>query len=72
MNDVKLIIQLISIFIACLIYVGIWYWIWMNREDYLQTLYIGNPWKKFISNCCWFWLFGHVIGAIAVILWAWL
>lgn len=72
MEDIKFAIQIVSVCIVFLIYIGIWYWIWIHRDEYLRTLYIGNPWKKFISNCCWFWIFVHIIGVLAAILWAWL
>lgn len=47
MNDLKLIIRLVSIFIACVVYVGIWYWIYDNRDEYL---YIYHIQKGFIED----------------------
>lgn len=40
MNDVKLIIQLTSILIVCVIYVGIWCWVYDNRDEYLYIYHI--------------------------------
>lgn len=72
MNDLKFAIQIASIGVAFLIYIGIWYWIWAHRNEYLRTLYINDPWNKFISECCFLWILGHIVGVLVAILWAWL
>ena len=72
MDALRWIIRIISSSIAGCIYIGIWYWIWTHRNEYLRTLYINDPWNQFISECCFLWILGHVVGVLAAILWAWL
>lgn len=71
MNDLKLIIRLVSIFIACVVYVGIWYWIYDNRDEYLYISYPKGFDKRFLSMFSQIWCVIHIVGAIGAIIWAW-
>lgn len=71
MNDLKLIIRLVSIFIACVVYVGIWYWIYDNRDEYLYISYPKGFDERFLSMFSQTWCVIHIVGAIGAIIWAW-
>jgi hypothetical protein len=71
MNDLKLIIRLVSIFIACVVYVGIWYWIYDNRDEYLYISYPKGFDERFLSMFSQIWCVIHIVGAIGAIIWAW-
>ena len=71
MKDVKLIIQLASILIACVVYVGIWYWIYDNRDEYLYISYPKGFDERFLSMFSQIWCVIHIVGAIGAIIWAW-
>ena len=71
MNDLKLIIRLVSIFIACVVYVGIWYWIYDNRDEYLYISYPKGFYERFLSMFSQIWCVIHIVGAIGAIIWAW-
>ena len=71
MNDLKLIIRLVSIFIACVVYVGIWYWIYDNRDEYLYISYPKGFDERFLSMLSQIWCVIHIVGAIGAIIWAW-
>ena len=72
MNDVKLIIRLASILIVCVVYVGIWYWIWIHRDEYLYISYPKGFPERFLSIFSQIWCVIHIVGAIGAIIWAWL
>lgn len=71
MNDVKLIIKLISILMVCVIYVGIWCWIYDNRDEYLYISYPKGFHGRFLNIFSQVWCVVHIVGAIAAIVWAW-
>lgn len=71
MKDVKLIIQLASILIACVVYVGIWCWIYDNRDEYLYISYPKGIPGRFLSIFSQIWCVIHIVGAIGAIIWAW-
>ena len=71
MNDLKLIIRLVSIFIACVVYVGIWYWIYDNRDEYLYISYPKGFDERFLRMFSQIWCVIHIVGAIGAIIWAW-
>ena len=71
MNDLKLIIRLVSIFIACVVYVGIWYWIYDNRDEYLYISYPKGFDERILSMFSQIWCVIHIVGAIGAIIWAW-
>ena len=71
MNDVKLIIKLISILMVCVIYVGIWCWIYDNRDEYLYISYPKGFHGRFLNIFPQVWCVAHIVGAIVAILWAW-
>lgn len=71
MEGLKVVIQAITVVIAAIIYIGIWWSLVINWDRYISTSYSYPCFEKYLSKFYDIWITIH-IGIIAFIfVWAW-
>lgn len=71
MEGLKIIIQAITIAIAIVIYIGIWWSLGVNWDRCMRTAYCYPCFEKFLSGFYDVWIIAHTLLVIFGIVWAW-
>lgn len=71
MEGLKFVIQAITIAIAIIIYIGIWWSLGINWDKCMKTGYAYPCWEKFLGGFYEMWIAIHMILLIFIFVWAW-
>lgn len=58
-NEIKILIKIVSIMVAIGIYVGVWQW-WFHCD---------SPKYRLLQNI---WVFLHIVIVVGIVVWAWI
>lgn len=71
MEGLKVVIQVLSVAIAIIIYIGIWRSIIVNWDKCIKTGYAYPCWEKFLGGLYGMWIAIHMILLAYAFIWAW-
>lgn len=71
MEGLKVVIQALSVTIAIIIYIGIWWSMIVNWDRCMKTIYAYPCWEQFLSGLYDIWIAIHMILLAYAFIWAW-
>lgn len=69
MEEIKMTIRMIVLTLGLFLYIGVWGYLWKNREM-MQTGYTYWCTEKLISDLLWMWVTIHAFLVVMIIFWA--
>lgn len=69
MYEIKMVIRMIVVTLGIFLYIGVWGYLWKNREI-MQTEYTCWCREKYIHEFLWTWVFVHICLVVGIIIWA--
>lgn len=71
MEGLKIVIQALSVAIAIIIYICIWWSLVINWDRCMRTGYAYPCWEKFLSGLYDIWITIHIGLIVFAFVWAW-
>lgn len=71
MEDIKMILRILTIIIGVLIYIAIWVSLFINWDKCVCTAYCYPCWQNTLGNFYGMWIAVHVILILSAFAWAW-
>ena len=69
MEEIKMIIRMVVLTLGLFLYIGVWGYLWKNREI-MQNEYTYWCTGKLIRDLLWMWVTIHAFLVVIIILWA--
>ena len=69
MYEIKMIIRMIVLTLGLFLYIGVWAYLWKNREI-MQTGYTYWCAERLIGDLLWMWVTIHAFLVVMIIFWA--
>lgn len=69
MYEIKMIIRMIVLTLGLFLYIGVWAYLWKNREI-MQTGYAYWCAERLIGDLLWMWVTIHALLLVIIIIWA--